>query len=107
MASTRGNKSRSAQTTTDHQTIRRWVDERGGRPARVKGTEGRNDPGLLRVDYPGFSGEDSLEEISWDEWFDGFDQHKLAFLHEDEKDSRFSKLISREGEDSGKAHHGR
>ena len=107
MASTRGNKSRSAQTTTDHQTIRRWVDERGGRPARVKGTEGTNDPGLLRVDYPGFSGEDSLEEISWDEWFKGFDQHKLAFLYEDEKDSRFSKLISREGEDSGKAQHGR
>ena len=107
MASTRGNKSRSAQTTTDHETIRKWVEERGGRPARVKGTEGRNDPGLLRIDYPGFSGEDSLEEISWDEWFDGFDQHKLAFLHEDEKDSRFSKLISREGEDSGKAHHGR
>jgi hypothetical protein len=101
-----GNRTKSAQVTTDHETIRRWVEERGGRPARVKGTEGRDDPGLLRIDYPGFSGEDSLEEIGWDEWFKGFDQHKLAFLYEDEKDSRFSKLISRDDKDSS-AHHKR
>ena len=106
MAATRGNRSKSAQGTTDHETIRRWVEERGGRPARVKGTEGRDDPGLLRIDYPGFSGEDTLEEISWDEWFKGFEQHKLAFLHETEKDSRFSKLISRDDKDGG-AHHKR
>jgi hypothetical protein len=102
MASTRGNRTRSAQTTTDHATIRKWVEERGGRPARVKGTEAKNDAGLLRIDYPGYSGEDSLEEIGWDEWFEGFDQHKLAFLHEDDKDSRFSKLISREEKAGGR-----
>ena len=102
-----GNRTKSAQVTMDHETIRRWVDKRGGRPARVKGTEGRDDPGLLRIDYPGFSGEDSLEEINWDEWFKGFEQHKLAFLYEDEKDSRFSKLINREGKDGGGAHHKR
>ena len=102
MASTRG----SAQTTTDHATIRKWVEERGGHPARVKGTEGGHDAGLLRIDYPGYSGEDSLEEIGWDEWFEGFEQHKLAFLYEDDKDSRFSKLISRDDKGGG-AHHGR
>ena len=102
-----GNRTKSAQVTTDHETIRRWVEERGGRPARVKGTEGRDDPGLLRIDYPGFSGEDSLEEINWDEWFKGFEQHKLAFLYEDEKDSRFSKLINRDDKDGGGAHHKR
>ena len=107
MASTRDNRTSSAQTTTDHASIRKWVEERGGRPARVKGTEGKNDAGLLRIDYPGYSGEDSLEEIGWDEWFEGFDQHKLAFLYEDDKDSRFSKLISRDDKGGGGAHHGR
>ena len=107
MATTGGNRSTSAQVTTDHETIRRWVEERGGHPARVKGTQARNDAGLLRIDYPGFSGEDSLEEISWDEWFTGFEQHTLAFLHETEKDSRFSKLISRDDKDGGGAHHKR
>ena len=47
-----------AKVTTDHDEIREWVEERGGHPAKVKGTE------LLRIDYPGFSGEDSLTEIT-------------------------------------------
>ncbi|HET9526720.1 MAG TPA: hypothetical protein VFO99_11160 [Pyrinomonadaceae bacterium] len=89
----------TSQTTTDHKEIQRWVDERGGHPARVKGTESRNSPGLLRIDYPGFSGEESLEEISWEEFFDGFEKNGLAFLYQDEtadgKMSRFSKLIDR------------
>ena len=44
--------SAESKVTTDHQEIREWVEERGGHPARVKGGGG----GLLRVDYPGFSG---------------------------------------------------
>ena len=84
-----------AKTTTDHNEIRRWVEERGGFPACVKGTGDKNDPGLLRIDYPGFSGEQRLEKISWEEFFTKFDSEKLAFLYQDEPDSRFSKLIDR------------
>ena len=39
-----------SKTTTDHDTIRKWVEERGGRPAAVKGTGGGDDPGIVRVD---------------------------------------------------------
>jgi len=85
----------SATTTTDHQKIRRWVEERGGHPACVKGTGGGDDPGMLRIDFPGYSGEGKLEPISWDEWFKGFEDNHLAFLYEDEKNSRFNKLIDR------------
>ncbi len=89
-----------ATTTTNHDEIRTWVQERGGHPARVKGTESKNSVGLLRIDYPGFSGEDTLEEITWDEFFEAFDEEGLAFLYQDEtkdgKESRFSKLISRD-----------
>ena len=91
----------TSHTTTDHKKIQQWVDERGGHPARVKGTESKNSPGLLRIDYPGFSGEDSLEEISWEEFFDAFEKNGLAFLYQDKtadgKVSRFSKLIDRSG----------
>jgi hypothetical protein len=82
-----------AKTTTDHEEIRRWVEQRGGRPARVKGTGGE-DAGLLRIDF----GEDdeSLETIDWEEWFETFDGSGLAFLYEDEPESRFNKLVSRE-----------
>jgi len=89
-----------AKVTTDHKEIRQWVEERDGRPARVKGTESKNSVGLLRIDYAGFSGEDTLEEISWEEFFDAFEKNGLAFLYQEEtkdgKESRFSKLVDRD-----------
>ena len=84
----------SAKSTTDHDTIRRWVEQRGGHPAHVKKTGRRRDPGVLRIDYPGFSGEDTLEPIEWDEFFSAFDKNKLAFLYQGGR-SRFSKLVDR------------
>jgi competence ComEA-like helix-hairpin-helix protein len=85
----------SASRTTDHETIQRWVDARGGHPAHVKRGSNANDPGILRIDYPGFSGGQSLEPLDWDAWFDAFEDNKLAFLYQDEPDSRFSKLVRR------------
>jgi hypothetical protein len=85
----------SSATTTDHDEIRNWVEARGGFPARVASTGRKNDPGILRIDYPGFSGTGTLERIDWDEWFEWFDRDKLAFLYQDKTNSRFSKLISR------------
>ena len=93
------NVSTESKTTTNHDEIRRWVEERGGHPARVIGTEREDSPGLLRIDYPGFSGGESLEAITWDEFFKGFDENNLAFLYQDKtkegSPSRFSKLIDR------------
>jgi hypothetical protein len=87
----------SAKTTTDHETIRRWAEERGGRPARVKGTGDDDDPGLLRLDFG--ERDPSLEAISWDEFFEKFDESKLEFLYQEETasgdESRFSKLLDR------------
>jgi hypothetical protein len=50
---------------------------------------------VLRIDYPGFSGADTLERIDWDDWFEAFDRNKLAFLYQDKRNSRFSKLVNR------------
>jgi hypothetical protein len=92
--------SQTSNVTTNHDEIKKWVEERGGHPASVKGTEKKGNAGLLRIDYPGFSGEDRLEEISWEEFFDAFEKNKLAFLYQEEtkdgKPSRFSKLIDRD-----------
>jgi hypothetical protein len=86
----------AAKVTTDHDFIRRWVEQRGGCPATVKRTSRGGDPGLLRIDYPGFSGATTLVPISWDEFFDKFEDNNLAFLYQDKRDSRFSKLVARE-----------
>ena len=88
-------------TTTDPDEIRAWVEERGGHPACVKGTGGKNDPGLLRISFPGYSGEETLEPISWEEFFQGFEDNQLAFLYGPEQDSRFNKLVRREGAQVG------
>jgi hypothetical protein len=82
------------QVTTDHDEIRRWVEERGGRPARVKETGGDGDPGILRIDFG--EPEEGLEDIDWDTWFEAFEANELAFLYSPEQDNRFNKLVSRE-----------
>jgi hypothetical protein len=45
--------------------------------------------------------EESLEEIAWDEWLEAFEDNRLAFLYQEEtkegEESRFSKLVSRNG----------
>src|SRR4051794_18810789 len=55
-SSSRGRTASKSQVTTDHDEIQKWVEERNGKPACVKGTGGRGDAGVLRIDYPGYSG---------------------------------------------------
>ena len=87
-------------TTTSHQRIKEWVTQRGGHPAMVKDTGTKNDPGVLRIDFPGYSGKDSLSSIDWDTFFTKFDESHLAFLYQettaDGKPSRFCKFVRRD-----------
>jgi hypothetical protein len=90
----------SSKTTTDHEEIRRWAEARGAKPACVKGTGGGGEPGMIRLDLPGYSGSESLQPITWDEWFRAFDENGLALVYQDEtaegEQSNFNKLVSRE-----------
>ena len=92
--------SAASRPLTDHQEIRSWAEERGAKPACVRGTGSSNDIGMIRLDFPGYSGEGSLEEISWDEWFQKFDDSNLALLVQnqtaDGQQSNFNKLVSQE-----------
>jgi hypothetical protein len=86
-----------SKTTTNHDEIRRWVEDRGGRPAAVRDTGGDGDAGILRIDFG--DQEEGLEEISWDDFFKTFDESNLAFLFQDTTEggaqSRFNKFVSR------------
>ena len=74
-----------AQVTTDHNTIREWVEKKGGEPAAVKRTHQGGDVGIIRIMFPDRprSEHEALEEISWDEFFWQFDKSKLALLYEE------------------------
>jgi hypothetical protein len=88
--------------TTDHDTIRKWAEARGGRPAAVRTTHNDRDTGIIRIEFPDAPNahDENLQEISWDEWFRKFDESKLALLYQDEtsggKRSNFNKLVSRD-----------
>jgi len=74
----------STKTTTDHEKIRRWAEERGGRPAAVVNPVDSKIAGGLRIDFPdGDSGED-LREITWTEFFDKFEEQNLVFMYREE-----------------------
>lgn len=85
--------------TTDHRKIRKWIEDRGGIPSTVVGTLRGGRAGLLRVDYPGFSGEGRLKAIDWEDFFNKFDEQDLVFVYQDKtasgRTSRFSKFVAR------------
>lgn len=97
----------SSKTTTDHDEIREWAEARNAQPACVRATGGKGDVGMIRLDFPGFSGADSLEPIEWDEWFEAFDANGLALIYQDTtadgEQSNFNKLVSREGVEEGES----
>ncbi|WP_323072488.1 hypothetical protein IHE33_07590 [Mycetohabitans endofungorum] len=85
-----------AKVTTDHDTIRKWTQQHGGKPAAVESTHQDGDVGIVRImfsDAP-HSEHQALVEISWDEFFDEFEKRSLALLYE--PDSLFSKLVGRD-----------
>ncbi len=86
-----------SRTTTDHEIIRKWANDRQGRPATVKATGDDGHAGVLRIDFG--PRDERLDDIGWDEFFQKFDESDLAFLYQDRtkdgKVSRFHKFVRR------------
>ena len=90
----------TSNTTTDHEVIKNWIEQRGGKPAIVQGTEENDEgAGLLRVLFSSES-SDRLKEIDWDTFFQTFDDKDLNFLYQDKtkegKESRFFKFVQKD-----------
>lgn len=89
--------------TRSLEVIRAWVEERGGEPATVPGTEHRNRPSVLIFNFPGYGGQ-GLQPISWDEWFGVFEDRNLVFVFQQHKadgqQSNFFILDNPEREDA-------
>jgi hypothetical protein len=85
---------------TDHETIRRWAEARGARPARVRRAAevpAALGSGDICLDIPGTLPDGVVEPISWHQWFRRFDEHGLALLIENanRQPSTFNLLITR------------
>lgn len=85
-----------AETTTDRNTIRKWAEAHGGKPAAVDRTHQDDDVGIVRIMFPDAPNSEHkhLVEISWDEFFKEFDERKLALIYD--PDGMFSKIVGRD-----------
>src|SRR3954468_21427679 len=105
-SSSKSGSEHDSHMTQNHDEIRQWAEERGGKPACVKGTESGNSC-LLRIDFPGGAGAESLSEMSWDDFFNVLDQRGLVFLYQKGK-STFNKIVTPDTiEEREKKSHGR
>ena len=88
-----------AHKTTDHDTIKQSVKAREGRPAAVAQTHEGDEVGVIRIAFAEPEQDEWLEDISWAEFFEKFEENNLAFLYQDQtKDgatSRFFKFVRR------------
>ena len=89
-----------SKITTDHEEIRKWTEERGGKPAVVVSTLGKGEGvGVIRIKFPEYSEDKTLKEISWESFFKTFEEKNLAFLFQEEtktgQKSRFFKFVGR------------
>lgn len=70
--------------TRNPEVIKHWAEERKGVPATVLGTEHGDHLGVLRFNFPGYGGQ-KLQEVSWDQWIETFQDRKLVFLFQEHK----------------------
>lgn len=85
------------KTTDDHETIKKWAEERYGEPALVEGIVDKGKAAeMLRIYFPGQAGE-SLKNIPWELFYTIFDENNLAFIYQEETiggdKSKFCKFI--------------
>lgn len=63
---------------------------------------------MLRIEFPGKpnANDDKLHEISWDEFFEKFDERGLSLVYQDHtadgRKSNFNKLVHRDTEEKPK-----
>ncbi|MGA7260193.1 MAG: hypothetical protein WCA23_34225 [Stellaceae bacterium] len=109
-----------AKVTTDHDEIRKMGGGPRRAPAVVRSTQSKDRTGIIRIEFPDAPNakDDNLEEISWDEFLEKFDESNLALLYQEETASghrsNFNKLVGREtaearehGESHTSRHHGK
>ncbi len=69
--------------THRHEVILEWARQRNAMPATIPGTEHGDHLGVLRFDVPGYGGRQSLEHVTWEQWFATFDERQLVMIYQE------------------------
>lgn len=68
--------------TTDHEEIRKWIEEHKGTPAVIKGMieeTGVEIPEMLHVSFD--QDDPNMEGLDWEEFFERFEDANLALVY--------------------------
>jgi hypothetical protein len=68
--------------TRNHEVIKKWAEERKGKPVTVPGTEHGKNLGVLRFSFAGYQSK-NMEEVKWEDFFSTFDNRKLVFIFQE------------------------
>ena len=95
--------------TRDKDLIRQWAERHRAEPATGEATASGpatidvNDGGAgIRFNFPAVA---RFRPISWDEWFENFDRHRLIFVYEEDIADRAYGLWQRRGGGPGNDQH--
>ena len=90
----------TTKTTTDHDTVREWVEARDAVPAHATTTGDEGDLDIVGIDFTELESDANLEDVSWDDFFEKFESAGLAFRYRDEEQhgerSYFHRFVRRE-----------
>ncbi|HYC71958.1 MAG TPA: hypothetical protein VEB66_12170 [Opitutaceae bacterium] len=67
--------------TIDHRRIRRWAEDRKGRPVAVK-YAGTDPAATLRFEFGDRRVDPDVDELTWTDFFERFEDLRLAFVHD-------------------------
>ncbi len=74
--------SHTFQITDNLETIKKWAEERYGKPAFVQGIINEANAGeMMRIKFPGERTQESLKDVSWEVFFDIFEENNFDFLY--------------------------
>lgn len=82
-----------SKQTTNHDEIKKWAESQGMQPTAVAEETTGDVTGLLRFSEGAPDTGSKLHSVTWDHFFDLFEQNDLALVHE--ADSKFNKIVSR------------
>ncbi len=71
------------RVTTDRNVIRKWAKARHGLPAIIKKVTGAGIEMALSIIFPDSQSDEIARRITWEEFFEQFDNQHLVFVYED------------------------
>lgn len=70
--------------TIEHRVVREWAEKRGLVPTTIRGTWGSDLPTPLQLTEPEADADPARIELTWDQFFEIFEDRQLAFTYQDD-----------------------